>query len=93
MQKAVTWKVLKPDEVKNLKFASSTGRNSPYKELFAAVEQGPVKVDIPQGSNLQALKWRLGRAIKKEGANIEIATLEDKSGVVLTKGEEESANE
>ncbi len=91
MQKAVTWKALKPEEAKNLKFASSNGKNSPYTELFAAVEQAPVQVDVPQGSNLQALKWRLGRAIKKAEANIVMATLEDKSGVVLTKGEEEPA--
>ena len=35
--------------------------------------------------NLQSLKWALSRAIKKAGLNIQIATLADKSGVVLTK--------
>jgi len=78
------WKSISQDEFKGLKFASRIEKESSYKPLFEAVEKGPVRIAAADGK-LQALKWRLGRAIKKSGLKITMATLADKSGVVLTK--------
>lgn len=85
------WKSISPDEAKNLKYASRTSRENPFTAIFDAVEKGPVRIDTPENGNLQALKWRLGRAIKKAGLAIVIATLADKTGVVLTKEVKEAA--
>lgn len=82
------WKALSEEEVKGLAFAARSTRDTPYAEIFAAVEEGAVRVEVPEGGSLQALKWRLGRAIRKAGAKVVMATLADKSGVVLTKEEE-----
>lgn len=78
------WKQITSDEAKGLKYASTTGKESPYTALLAAVEQGPVRVDVPEGSSLQSLKWALSRQIKKSGKKVVVATLADRTGVVLS---------
>jgi len=78
------WKPITAEEAKSLKFASRTGKESPYVALLEAVEKGPVRVDVPPDSTLQSLKWALSRQIKKSGKKIVVATLADKSGVVLS---------
>jgi hypothetical protein len=84
------WKSISEDELKGLKLASRAERESSYEPLFKAVEKGPVRIDAPADGKLQALKWRLGRAIKKAGLQITMATLADKSGVILTKATPET---
>ena len=79
------WQPLTQDEVKNLQFSSRTGKESPYKAILDAAEKAPVRVNATEQMNLQSLKWALSRAIKKAGLSIQISTLADKSGVVLTK--------
>lgn len=79
------WKPLTTEEATNLKYASITGRDSPYQAILDATEKGPVQVNVPKDGNLQSLKWALSRQIKKSGKKIIMATLADKSGVVLTK--------
>ena len=83
--KAVEWSSISQEEVKSLQFASSNGKDNPYADILAAVEKGPVRVNVSEDKKLQSLKWGLQRAIKRAGAKITIATLADKSGVVLTK--------
>jgi hypothetical protein len=87
----MNWKPLSAEEAKGLKYASRTGKESPYKALLDAVEQGPVRVDVPPDSTLQSLKWALSRQIKKSGKQVVVATLADKSGVVLSKEATEPA--
>ncbi len=79
------WNAISPEEVKSLQFATTNGKDNPYAEILAAVEKGPVRVKVPPDKKLQNLKWGLSRAIKRAGVKIAIATLADKSGVVLTK--------
>ena len=79
------WKPLSAEEAKGLQFSSKTGKESPYKAILDATEKGPVRVNVTGDRTLQSLKWALSSQIKKAGANISIATLADKSGVVLTK--------
>ena len=79
------WEAITPEEAKTLKYASTSGKESPYVKLLEAVENGPIKVNVPADSNLQSLKWALSRQIKKSGKKITISTLADKSGVVLRK--------
>lgn len=85
------WKQITADEAKNLKFASRTGNESPYVALLEAVEKGPVRVDVPPDSSLQSLKWALSRQIKKSGKKVVVATLADRSGVVLSMAASEPA--
>jgi hypothetical protein len=85
------WKPLTAEEEKTLKYASRTGKDSPYTALLAAVEKGPVKVSVPADSSLQSLKWALSRQIKRSGKRIVISTLADKSAVVLTLERSEEA--
>lgn len=82
------WQPLSPEEVKGLQFSSRTGNESPYKAILDAANKAPVRVNASEQVNLQSLKWALSRAIKKAGLKIEIATLADKTGVVLTKVKE-----
>lgn len=80
------WQPLSQEEVKGLQFSSrSNGKESPYKAILDAADKAPVRVNASEQVNLQSLKWALSRAIKKAGLNIQIATLADKSGVVITK--------
>jgi hypothetical protein len=55
----MNWKPLTAEEAKGLKYASRTGKESPYKALLEAVEQGPVRMDVPAASTLQSLKLRV----------------------------------
>jgi hypothetical protein len=84
------WQAVSPDELKSLQFAKSSGRGEDLSPLFEAVKKGPVRVNVPEGSTIDRLKWRLTRAIKKDALKIEVATLADKSGVVLTLEPEEA---
>ena len=82
------WKPISQDEVKGLQFASRSGKESPYQKILDATEKGPVRVNISDEINLRSLKWALSRAIKKADLKIQIATLADKTGVVLTRVKE-----
>ena len=79
------WEAITPEEAKTLKYSSRSGTESPYAKLLEAVEKGPVKVSVPPDSNLQSLKWALSRQIKKSGKKVVIATLADKTAVILSK--------
>ena len=80
------WQPLSQDDVKALQFSSRSGsKDSLYKAILDAAEKSPVRVNASEQMNLQSLKWALSRAIKKAGLSIQISTLADKSGIVLTK--------
>jgi hypothetical protein len=79
------WKPLSQEEAKGLQFSSKTGKESPYKAILDATEKAPVKVSVSGTQTLQSLKWALSSQIKKAGLNIVMATLADKTGVVLTR--------
>jgi hypothetical protein len=85
------WQAVNPDELKSLQFAKRNGRGEDLTPtpLFEAVKKGPVRVNIPDGSTFDRLKWKLSRAIKNDGLNVEVKALADKSGATLSLTEAE----
>lgn len=83
------WKAITPDELKGLKLAGARSNGHDYGPLFEAVAKGPVRIDV-EPEKLQSLKWSLSRAIKKAQIKIIVATLADKTGVVLSMATEDT---
>jgi hypothetical protein len=85
------WSTITTEEAQSLKYSSRTGTEGQYQGLLDALEKGPIRIPVPKDSKLDSVKWAVGRAAKKAGVKISIATLDDKSGVVVTKVNEAPA--